>query len=532
MISTFDKIKSNLAIHSFWQVGFALASGVFAGTSYIPFFPWALPFLWAPLLLACKNADLNWRRLFFLGWLTQFVLSLIGFYWIAYVSHEFGFMPWPLAIAVAVLFAATVHLYIPFALVCAHWCRKKRNLNFGQFAILFCCFLSMGEAFWPSLFPWNFGYTLLWIASPIAQWADAIGFLGLSFLIALTSAALAWIFLERRQLSYLFLASIFCLWSFFRFTGEERATPWKESRRSLNILQVQANISNLERMKAESGQGNLMDILRQFTDVTDVGLRTQQTDLIVWPEGAFPDFLNSHLSYRPLPEALRTYVAEKRIPLLTGSYSSPAASTNKRSRVFNSLFLLNGDGTQSEPVDKTLLLPLGDYTPFADRYPWLAKISPVGVGFAHGKGPQTIPFQEFKIGAQICYESLYPEFTTELVHQGADLLVNLTNDSWFGPTSEPPQHMLMTLARAIEARRPLVRSTNTGITTGILATGKFLQQSPLFQAWQGHFFIEIPKKSDLSFYSQNSGRLRWAPLLIALLILLGDKVLKRESKDE
>src|SRR4051812_28335243 len=109
-----------------------IISGVLVGTSYIPFPPWAILFCYLPLWYAVVQNPNELRKNFVMAWWTQFVLTLIGFHWIAYVSYVFGYMPWPLAGGVLLLFAACVHLYIPLAIVVSSYCRKRWRLSAGE----------------------------------------------------------------------------------------------------------------------------------------------------------------------------------------------------------------------------------------------------------------------------------------------------------------------------------------------------------------------------------------------------------------
>jgi apolipoprotein N-acyltransferase len=123
---------------------------------------------------------------------------------------------------------------------------------------------------------------------------------------------------------------------------------------------------------------------------------------------------------------------------------------------------------------------------------------------------------QVKIGAQICYESLDPAFSSSLSKKGADILVNVTNDSWFGKYFEPDQHLYMTLARALETRRPLVRATNTGISSAILADGTVLEKSPLFERWAGNYVIKFKENAPQTFYSEFGAFL--SPLIFVILL--------------
>ena len=104
------------------------------------------------------------------------------------------------------------------------------------------------------------------------------------------------------------------------------------------------------------------------------------------------------------------------------------------------------------------------------------------------------------MGAQICYESLFPEFSRSLANLGAQFIVNVTNDSWYGSWQEPYQHMYMTLARGIEFRRPVLRVTNTGISTVSLASGEILERSPIHQPWSGIYEVPYLTKPTETFY--------------------------------
>ena len=126
--------------------------------------------------------------------------------------------------------------------------------------------------------------------------------------------------------------------------------------------------------------------------------------------------------------------------------------------------------------------------------------------------------QLIKYGPQICYEGLYPWFTVELAKKGAQIIGNVTNDSWFGEKFEPYQHLYMTLARAIEVRRPLIRATNTGITTGISAAGELFQRSPQNQEWEGSFEIPYMKNPPHTFFETMDAL--WVWILFGTLALL------------
>lgn len=502
----------------------AILSGVLMGTSYIPLPPWALLFAFTPLWFQVLEKSQNWRQAFLAGWLSQFVLSLIGFHWIAYVSHEYGYLPWSISLLTLLLFAATVHSYYAFAAAIGYYLRKRFSLSSFSSLVVLVSLVNLAEAFWPSLFPWNLGYPWLTVKLPIFQTADTIGFLGLSLLTHASGAGLCWCLLARQKPklwrarltwfagTFLLISGSLIIW------GQHQYQRWSQTDQSLKVLQIQANIGNMEKYYAEKGAGFQQEIVNQFFDLTrKAKVQFPTAELIIWPESAYPDALNSSEHGRNYPDQFFNFVREIKTPLLTGAFSKDPPFSAKR-KEYNGLFLFDSEAKQvAPPYHKTYLLAYGEYTPFAELFPWMAQLSPAGAGFARGPGPTVIPFGESKIGLQICYESLYPEFTEHLSKQGADWLVNLTNDSWFGNSFEPWQHLYMTLARGVESRRPLVRSTNTGITSAILANGEILQKSPAFQTWFGQYEIKFLKSAPQTFYVTYGS---WLPALIFLFILL------------
>jgi apolipoprotein N-acyltransferase len=515
----------------------AIFSGILMGTSYLPFPAWAIIFCFGPLwfvVLKSKTA----KEAFWQGWWAQFVFTLIGFHWIAYVSHEFGYMPWAAATAVLLLFAATVHSYFAFASLACWYLFHRRGTSAGR-AVLSAVFLvTLAETWWPSLFPWNMGYTLLDSSFPLfqglAQWADIWGFWGLSLFIHLGSGLVALLLLSSKSKPYRFAMTVWALsFVILSLSGNAHLENWQESvsgkQKSLKTLIVQANIGNLEKVYAERGEGYQQEIAQKYFGLTRKGLQEHpEVDLIVWPESAFPDFLDTWNQYRLFSRQFYSFSKEIQKPILTGAFSADRPGPGPRFD-YNGMFLFENGLPVADAYHKTYLLAYGEYTPGARMFPWLGKISPAGIGFGDGPGPSIFNLHQVKLGLQICYESLYPQFTSSLVAQKADVLINITNDSWFGPGFEPKQHMVMSAGRALEARRPLIRSTNTGISTVIQATGKWLEVSPNFTAWTGVFDVIYGENLDSTFYSRFGIFYPWI-LAIVLLILNFESMLRPSYK--
>lgn len=507
---------------------YALLSGILVGTSYIPFPPWALIFCYTPLWLSVTDEKTTVKKAFWSGWVTQFTLTLIGFHWIGYTAHEFGQLPWVASIVALLLFCALMHLYVPAATALAVWLRKKFSLSAGTTLFIIALLHALLERVWPAIFEWNLGYTLIWAKIPAYQFADLIGFQGLSSVVLIFNAWIGYIWLKQSHLKKAFahLAALLVLCTLLILGGSFYGQSWNHFDGKVNATIIQANIGNLEKVYAEQGRGYQETITRRFTTLSqEAFVKFPDTDIFIWPETAFPDYLDTHLLGRKHTNILAESMGAMGRPIITGAYSKDERSDVKVDQsTYNALFLVDAQGNNlDKPYRKTELLAFGEYLPFSEKFPFLLKLFPFVSNFGRGHGPDIMAWQfqgeTIRWGGQICYEGLYPAFTRGLEEKGADILVNVTNDSWFGAPSEPRQHLYMTLARAIEVRRPLIRSTNTGISTAILANGDVQQKSPLHQEWSGQFVVKYLKNAPSTFYV-NWGHWDWVVLSLILLAIL------------
>lgn len=538
MSRNFEIIKGyrRLLLRPFFQLSFLglpLLSGVMVGTSYIPFPPWALLFCYSALWLWFtdeknqENQTHLYRRIFLGGWVTQFVLSLIGFHWIAYTAHEFGGFPYSLSIITLILFAALVHLYIPLVGVIGIAIQKKFSLSRSSALFVFAIVHAMLERIWPSIFPWHLGYPLMWVKLPMYHLAEWIGFNGLSCLVLLSSSFFAWLWLKISKGEKVFkpIAIYLTVFTLLNITGFQLVQKWHKTDAKIDVLITQANIGNQDKIYAEKGGAYQIEILNRFSNLTTRGLQQQgKADLIVWPETAFPDYLNQMYLRSGRQMDLVQNIRNWQTPLLVGGYSKDPPDKQPR-QVYNALFLLNENGdVEDKPYHKTELLAFGEYLPLSEQFPFLLKLLPFIANFGRGQGPEPITWNirnkaPIKIGGQICYEGLSPAFSRGLAEKGAHILVNVTNDSWFGVPFETNQHMIMTLARAIEIRRPLIRSTNTGISTVIQANGEIAEKSPTLEEWVGNFEVRFLTNPNTTFFT-DLGHLDWVLWLFVLIFII------------
>ena len=479
-----------------------LLAGFLLGTSNIPFPPWALLFCFAPLWLFWIREE-SVRKILWGGWLAQFVFCLIGFHWVAYTAHEFGHMPWPAALLVLLLFCAFGHLFFVLAGLAFALLRDRLHLSRTAQLLLLPCVTALCWRTVPMIFPWNLGYPWLGARLPAFQLAEFVGFEGLGILTLFLNLAFltAWEGRKERKGAFLLggtAAFLLLLNGAGWIAGKAQPAPDAAAR----ILVVQGNIGNLEKVSAETWEGAREEILRRYFRLTLEGLARAEgraPDFAVWPETAFPDTILPGRLAEGYSGVLSNFVRFHGTALITGAVGRDAAS----GKPTNSMFFLDQDGRMADkPYDKVHLLIFGEYFPFSDRFPVLREWFPFTGDFARGPGPGIRQIGALRLGPQICYEGLFPDFSRRLADQGAQIFVNVTNDSWFGTTAEPRQHMFMTLARGIEFRRPVVRATNTGISAAMRADGTLLDLSPLHAEWTGLYEIPYRQTPRPTFYQE------------------------------
>ncbi|WP_446808198.1 apolipoprotein N-acyltransferase [Methylomonas sp. 2BW1-5-20] len=502
-----------------------VCSGIFIGTSYIPFPPWASLFCFVPLWLFWQQQQ-TLKNVLFSGLLTSFIYTLIGFNWVTYTLHEFAMVNWLVAGIGMAVFALFGHVFVPVAGALWFWSRKLYTGSAGLSFALMAVFTALAELYVPMLFKWNFGYSWFGAGIPIFQWAEFIGFTGLSMLTILTNllVLVAWRLRARLAGKLGFLAIV------LGFLGLNAGGVWLKNRlpapdAAVSVLMVQADISNLEKQGMEHGKGFRGEILKKYLQVTAVGLaQNPQVDFVMWSETAFPSLLGGDFNQSVYAQSLREFLQAHQVALITGAY----AKDEKSGLITNSLFAVDQQGTVTEPhYSKTILLALGEYIPFEETFPWLRTLLPMVGHFGRGPGPtMLLHFNGYAMGPQVCYESLFPEFSKGLADLDAQFIVNVTNDSWYGTWQEPYQHLYMTLARGIEFRRPVLRVTNTGVSTASLANGEVLSLSPTATRWTGVYQISYQTKPQTTFYQRHFGLmpgLLWTALAALLVVGIGQK---------
>ncbi|MCE9668586.1 apolipoprotein N-acyltransferase [Myxococcus stipitatus] len=250
---------------------------------------------------------------------------------------------------------------------------------------------------------------------------------------------------------------------------------------SLVVGAVQANITNYEKLKAERGA---YEVVRMVLDthyaLSDALLREGPVDLLAWPETVYPTPFGAPKSDAgaELDAEISAYVAARGVPLVFGSYDVEAG------REYNATMFLEpsterGGAPVRTAYRKSMLFPLTEWVPDAIDTPTLREWLPWTGRWSRGPGPRTVRVRlrdgrPLTVAPLVCYDTLFPSYAADEVRQGAQLLLTLSNDSWFVGTPGPRLHLTHAVFRSIETRRPQVRVTNSGVSALIDATGAVL----------------------------------------------------------
>ena len=544
-----------------------IISGILIGTSYIPLPPWASLFLFVPLWLHWQNSR-SLKEVFFAGWVTQFVLTFIGFHWVTYTLHEFGGLPKPIAYLGLFIFCGFANLYIPLAGMI--WFKLRSGTGPGLHSLLTLpMILWLMETLTPTIFKWNLGYPFFWIQLPAYHLAEFIGSQGLSAIVIFANFLCLMIWTHRHQRKTLIKLGVTLLTLLIgiNLLGWKISQQLEAPDKTLRALVVQANIGNMEKVYAEKGWGFRSHIANKYVQLTQSAIdkfrntedkkpdinpvqkfqvQTQsqaagtnsklsatrkqnkltkepKIDFTLWPETAFPNNLGKSQDNNPQAQKIFQMIRQTQTPLITGGYSRSPNGEQPTNSVF---FIDENAQYTDEAYHKTHLLAFGEYIPMAHYFPRLKRWLPQVGDFYRGHGPSVKSLNGLKIGTQICYESLFPSFSIELANKGAQILINVTNDSWYGTQQEPYQHLYPALARAVEMRIPLIRSTNTGISTAILASGNILEASSMNKEWSHIFEIPYTSQPKTTLYQAFPWLL---PLIVFMLLLRELRAAYREN---
>ena len=473
-----------------------------------------------PLLIALFR-ETSWKRALWLGWIFGLVFFSGCCYWILDVLQGYGDLHGSGALLLFALLIVYLSLF-PGLFACVF---SRLSLRFpgGCFLLAPCLWVATETLRGHLLtgFPWCLtGYVLVDNTSlaPIATFA---GVYGLSFLVVWINALIAGLFFRSRAAAACLPAALALLGG-LTWTGTSPLEANRAGKAQARLVQTHIP---LDHPWDPQSQSRLLEELIElslsppFTDsATDpetgsLAAEPPRLKLLIWPETPAPFYFHEDPSFR---SNMNRLAASSGSTLLFGFVDWPSEDEDSRTGPYNSVGTVSPAGKLIAQYDKMHLVPFGEYVPWSWLFFFVEKIS-TGVGDYQPGSRVVVSRLESgeKLGVFICYEAVVPDLVRRFVAEGAEILVNITNDAWFGNSAAPHQHLLMARMRAVENRRYLLRAANSGISAVIDPLGRVLSSTGLQQ--RTVLDTDFGLRQETTFYSRNGDLFAWLCLALSLI---------------
>ncbi len=464
------------------------------------------------------------------GYLCGGVFFLILLGWMPRVMVLYGGVPAAVAWLVLLLLVLYLASYVAlFALLLAAAWRRHGPIALAAAPILWVG-IEFARATLLTGFPWGLlGYTQ-YRNLPLLQAAAAGGIYAVSCLVMAANAGLALLMAQPGRGRTMVAGLLLLLATMAGEAGGflvERGAPGIPGEGGVIVAAVQGNVAQDLKWSPKEGGRILDDLIRLTRQAAAAGAR-----LIVWPESASPFSFRRPVG-TPLPggavggeAAPLTVTADAAyggivgglardlgVSLIAGSVDYTVR--HGQLRALNSAFAIGPDGELGPSYDKIHLVPFGEYVPLQRLLFFVNRMAGGAIaGFAPGTRFEALPTPVGPAATTICYEAIFPELVRQVARHGV-LLVNITNDAWFGRSGAPRQHLAMAVVRAVENRRYLLRAANTGISALVDPYGRIVAETPLER--QTVLVGTVAARRDQSLYARAGDWLAWACVILTFL---------------
>lgn len=454
----------------------AAAGAVLCGVCYFLAFPgidlWPLGFVaLIPLRLALLGQTP--KRAFWLGWLSGLTMISLGFYWMVDMMRQFSGFSTPICIGMLLI----VNAFQAGRMGLFAWLFVRGERQFPA-GIVWLCALVTSELIFPVLFFWSFG-AVVHGQPALTQLAEIGGIYAIALVMAAANFGLAEFAVARLQrrapnlkaaLPYLLVPVLAALYGALRIHQvDARVAAAPKAKIGL----VQANMS-LTGKRSHPNEG-----MHRHLTATRALTAQQPLDLVVWSETSVMGAMREDEAQSIVP---RSFAARLHVPLLFGAVLVKKVNDAREYAYFNSALITDETGRVNGRYDKQELVPFSEHMPLGHEIPALYEISPNSGAFEPGQSDAPLPLGEHRIATLICNDDAVPALANRVTQDpDTDLLANLTNDAWFGDTTEPWIHLALSKFRAIEHRRFFVRSTNSGVSAFVDPVGRVLAASHPFK---------------------------------------------------
>jgi apolipoprotein N-acyltransferase len=489
------------------EVSLVIASALLLILSFPDFDLWPLAWIGLVPLLVVIGRPLKTPRALLLGWLWGVVLFYGTCWWLTYPMIHYAHISAWLAYPILVLPVVLVAIFP--ALFCV--VLNRVVARFGSPAI-FIAPLIWVSCEWVRYMVtgqlWNaLGYSQAFHPSLIqsARWG---GVYAISFLILMTNAALAFVLLRRTLLAIGFSLGILTFTALVTAGALIQALSGRVSNSERSVIAVQPNVP----MEGSDDPATMNQLLNRHLELSTQGLANQPyglgvSRLVIWPESP----MNFSYSRDPhLRDVVTNFGRSTHVSVLLNSLE-PAPNGGEH----NSAVMINEEGRIVAQYDKIRLMPFGEYVPLPRWLPGASSVRGIVGDFTPGSAYTLMPLGALRAGVFICIEAAHPAIARTFTSEGADVLINISNDGYLGPTPVMRQHLSNAILRAVENGRPLLRVTNSGITAFIDADGTVSSSSSSFKPDVLSWSVGNRKETK-SFYTRHGDIFAYACALITL----------------
>lgn len=504
------KNRSSSLSLGFSRVGTFVLPALGGALLAVPFIDFGLyPLAWIALVpfLWRLTQVRSYRAAAVAGVLAGMAGLVPAFWWLVYTIHVFGGFPTPIALFFYLCLSLySAGLFVLFAL-------GVHRLGFGGLGLHVPLLWTTLEFLYPHLFPWRVGHTQF--HQPVLiQIGDLTGPYGLSFVIVWMSTGVTLLLQSTRRWTALAAALAATLavvaYGLVRMPMVQAAI---DAAPVVRVGLVQANVTIVEKENVALFDVNVDKYRRLSAPLQS------RVDLLIWPESVAQWWVATTTTQlaakdHPYPD-LQTN-------LIYGGLAYTPKGGTTRGRVqadkYNSAFLINPAGTVLGRYDKQVLLPFGEFMPGASWFPQLAEISPQTGDFSAGARPVTLDVPgRVRIAPLVCYEDLPAGIARGMTQMGAEALLTIFNDAWFGRSVAPYQHEALALFRAIENRRYFIRVGNAGVSAVIDPLGRVVGR--LGQFSEEVLETEIRPLQLSTFYTRYGDVFGWTMVLVTVALL-------------
>ncbi len=501
----------------------AILSGILTALGFQPYdLTGVLPFCLVPLLISLKGKKP--AEGLKLGYLSGLVYFGILIWWIIPTISTYGDLPVWVSLPIFGLFVCYLALFPGLWAGVACLALGDRTLGIPWLFFLPSAWIIQEwlRSHLLTGFPWGLLAYALEPVPPLIQTADIWGPLGLSFFIVLVNVLIfkaVDISTRRPARSAWWIGAAMALIVTLWFYGNQKILLTKKQDRNypkIDVIAVQGSIAQDKKWNPDF-QNSTLEIYGNLTNNALKSIkkdltRNKDLGLVIWPETATPFFFQEP---GPLRAWMINFVKKIRIPIIFGSPAYHKTGAN-RVEYLNSAFLLRPDGTVSGRYDKRHLVPFGEYLPWKWVTFWARDMIPRIGNFRPGTSCAPLCYGRIRVGVLICFESIFPSLSRDSVRAGANILAVLTNDAWFGRTGAPFQHNAMSVFRAVESRRWLVRAANTGVSSLVTPWGQYTRRTGLFMP--DYLTGTARLRTDLTTYSRHGDGIILGPCVLLFLI--------------